>query len=264
MRFLIFPLLLIGSVSSAVTPRVHMRDVALGNERFNLVVTVEAPGLPVTVTLDPGADDENCAPSTLPLTRVIWKAGETVLAEVGPGKAGQRWRCAYTFTSVLGDSTRASPDACTLSIPFRPEGHFKVIQGFDGALTHHGQVRHAIDFAMPEGTPVLAARDGLVVWVQDDAEDGTRLGGNSVGLLHADGTFTQYSHLKRGTVLVRDGQSIGRGSVLALSGSTNLTPITPHLHFEVFLHPGLQRKTLPFTISLSGGSCRTPTEGEVL
>lgn len=187
-----------------------------------------------------------------------------MLAEVGPAKAGQRWRCAYTFKTALGDSTRASPEDCKLSPPFRAEGRFKVLQGFDGALTHQGRVKHALDFAMPEGTPVLSAREGVVTWVQDDNQDGTRVGGNTVSLLHADGTFTQYAHLKRGTVVVHEGQSIGRGTVLALSGSTNDTPIAQHLHFEVFQNPGDERKTLPFTLSLPGGTCRTPKEGDAL
>jgi murein DD-endopeptidase MepM/ murein hydrolase activator NlpD len=255
--------LLTSTVAAAVDPRVKVKDVALGNQRFNAVAVVEGPGLPVTITVEAAAEYENCAPSTpLPFTKVIWKAGETVLVEVGPAKAGQKWRCAYTFKTALGDSTRVAPEDCKLSLPFRAEGRFKVIQGFDGALTHQGRVKHALDFAMPEGTPVLSAREGLVTWIQDDAQDGTRVGGNTVSLLHADGTFTQYAHLKRGTVVVRDGQSIGRGTVLALSGSTNDTPIAPHLHFEVFLNPGTERKTIPFMLSLPGGTCRTPQEGD--
>lgn len=148
----------------------QVRDVALGKQRFSVVAAVEGPGLPVTVTLDPAAEYENCAPSSpLPLTRVIWKAGETVLAEVGPAKAGQRWRCAYTYKTALGDSTRASPEDCKRSLPFRAQGRFEVIRGFDGAPTHQGRVKHAIDFAMPESTPVLSAREGVVTWIHATA-----------------------------------------------------------------------------------------------
>lgn len=251
--------------AGAIEPRVQLKDVKLPTQRFSVVATVEGPALPVTITLDPAPEYENCAPSTpLPLQRVVSRAGETVLLEVGQATAGQRWRCAYLFKTTLGDPQRTAPDDCKLSLPFRPTGKFEVLQGFDGALTHHGRFRHAIDFAMPEGTPVLSAREGTVTWIQDDDRDGTRVGGNTISLLHADGTLTQYAHLKRGSVLVRDGQAIGRGTVLALSGSTNDSPIVPHLHFEVFVNPGDQRRTLPFTLSLPGGACRIPKEGEVL
>ena len=265
MRFRLLLALLVPSTALAVEPRVQVKDVALAKQRFNVVAIVEGPGLPITITLDPGAAYENCAPTTpLPLQRVISKAGETLLVEVGPSNLDRRWKCAYLFKSALGDSLRSAPDDCQLSLPFRPLGSYKVIQGFDGSLTHQGRVRHAIDFAMPEGTPVVSAREGVVTWIQDDAQDGARVGGNTVSLLHADGTFTQYAHLKRGTVVVRDGQSIGRGTVLALSGSTNDVPVAPHLHFEVFVNPGTDRRTLPFTISLPNGACRTPKEGEAL
>jgi|GEM_PF-4842979 murein DD-endopeptidase MepM/ murein hydrolase activator NlpD len=247
---------------SAAEPKVQVKDVALGKQRSSVVAVVEGV-VPVTITVDAAPEYENCAPSVpLPLQRVVTRPGETVLLELGPADAGQRWRCTYRFKTQLGDSLRAAPEDCRLSLPFRPGGEFKVIQGFDGALTHQGRVRHAIDFAMPERTPVLAAREGTVTWIRDNDRDGTRAGGNTVTLLHADGTFTQYAHLSRGTVVVHDGQSVARGALLALSGSTNDQPVAPHLHFEVFVNPGDDRRTLPFTISLPGGACRVPKEGE--
>ncbi len=254
---------LVSSAALAIEPRVQVKDVLLEGNRYSLVATVEGPALPVTISLETGAAYENCTPSTpLPLRRLLTRAGETQLLEVKQATAGQRWRCAYTFKLQLGDLDRTVPEDCSVGLPFRPVGAFRVIQGFDGALTHQGRVRHAIDFAMPEGTPVLAAREGVVTWVQDDARDGTRAGGNLISLLHRDGTLTQYAHLKRGSVVVKEGQSISRGSVIALSGSTNDTPVAPHLHFEVFINPGDERTTLPFTVSLPGGSCGVPKEGE--
>ncbi|MDP1828027.1 MAG: M23 family metallopeptidase [Archangium sp.] len=256
---------LVSSAAFALEPKVQVKDVAIAGQRYSVVAVVEGPLLPVTITLERGAAYENCAPSTpLPLRRVVSKAGDTVLLEVGQATAGQKWRCAYQFKTALGDLDRAAPEDCSATLPFRPTGAYRVIQGFDGALTHKDRVRHALDFAMPEGTPVLAARAGVVTWIQDDAQDGTRAGGNTVSLLHGDGTLTQYAHLKRGSVLVREGQTISRGSVLAQSGSTNDVPVAPHLHFEVFVSPGPERKTLPFTLSLPGGACRAPKEGEEL
>ncbi|MDP2273501.1 MAG: M23 family metallopeptidase [Archangium sp.] len=254
---------LVSSVALAIEPKVQVKDVSLGGNRYSLVATVEGPALPVTITLETGAAYENCTPSVaLPMRRLVTRAGESVLLEVKQATAGQRWRCAYTFKTQLGDLDRTAPEDCSAGLPFQPTGGFRVIQGFDGALTHKDRVRHAIDFAMPEGTPVLAARDGVVTWIQDDERDASRPGGNLVSVLHRDGTLTQYAHLKRGSVVVREGRSISRGAVIAQSGSTNDTPVAPHLHFEVFVNPGNERKTLPFTLSLPGGACRVPKEGE--
>ncbi len=265
MRGLLVMIALVPLTARAIDPAVKVKDVPLGGQRFQTLATVEGPALPVTITLEPGPDYENCAPTVpLPLTRLATKPGELVLVELSPADPSKRWRCAWHYKTAFGDSRLAAPEDCRLSLPFTPEGRFRVIQGFGGTPTHRQRVQHALDFAMPEGTPVLAAREGVVTWVQDDAQDGTRVGGNTVSLLHADGSLTQYAHLKRSSVVVREGQSIGRGSVLALSGSTNDTPVEPHLHFEVFLEPGPSRRTLPFKLSLPGGTCRTPVEGEQL
>ena len=78
---------------------------------------------------------------------------------------------------------------------------------------------------MPEGTPVLAAREGTVV----DVEDGYREGGgeerykgqeNYVIVLHPDGTVGSYLHLRQHGVRVRPGQSVKTGDLLGESGST--------------------------------------------
>jgi murein DD-endopeptidase MepM/ murein hydrolase activator NlpD len=193
---------------------------------------------------------------------VASEPGELVVAELRAADPSKPWRCGWRYSSNFGNSTRPEPETCELSLPFRAEGRFPVTQGFDGPFTHRERVQHALDFAMPEGTPILAARDGVVTAVLDDEKDNTRLGGNAVALLHPDGTLTQYAHLTRGSVVVREGQKVRRGEVIARSGATNLTPVGPHLHFEAFLEPGPMRRTVPFTVRLGDGTCRVPTAGE--
>jgi murein DD-endopeptidase MepM/ murein hydrolase activator NlpD len=93
---------------------------------------------------------------------------------------------------------------------------------------------YAIDFEMPLGTPLIAARSGKVVAVQDRFKDGNDrdLEENFVMIQHADNTVARYIHLKQGGVLVALGDEVKQGQRIALSGNTGQTG-GPHLHFDV-------------------------------
>ena len=95
---------------------------------------------------------------------------------------------------------------------------------------HHG----GIDYAMPVGTPVLAAADGVVDTVTTQA-NAHRSMGTYIVIKH-DGFYTYYGHLSR--TLVRVGDTVRQGQQIALSGGAKGAPgagssTGPHLHFEV-------------------------------
>lgn len=89
-----------------------------------------------------------------------------------------------------------------------------------------------------KGVPVIAAADGTVTWVSDGLPDrnitweGTSGFGNAVEITHPGGLSTIYGHLRRGSVAVSHGESVRRGAVLGLVGSSGRSS-WPHLHFEV-------------------------------
>jgi murein DD-endopeptidase MepM/ murein hydrolase activator NlpD len=82
-----------------------------------------------------------------------------------------------------------------------------------------------VDFAVPEGTPVLAAHAGSVVY----SGSGLRGYGNLVAVRGTDGLVTIYGH--HSVNKVRRGQQVKKGQVIALSGNTGKST-GPHLHFE--------------------------------
>lgn len=84
---------------------------------------------------------------------------------------------------------------------------------------------------MPIGTPVTAARSGVVAEVLDGFEDGNNGIENWVKVQHSDGTYAAYSHLHSIAVVV--GETVQVGDVLGLSGNTGQTGGVPHLHFHV-------------------------------
>ena len=104
---------------------------------------------------------------------------------------------------------------------------------------HVGKLRNAIDFIVAENTPVFAAADGIVTFVKDDSH----IGGpsieywhdsNFIVIQHPNGEYSRYDHLAHGSAVVRTGQYIKRGQVIARVGMTGFTYL-PHLHFQLFI-----------------------------
>ncbi|WP_370318273.1 peptidoglycan DD-metalloendopeptidase family protein [Synechococcus sp. BS56D] len=88
-----------------------------------------------------------------------------------------------------------------------------------------GRMHKGIDIANNVGTPIQAAKDGVVVF------SGWSSGyGYLVELSHGDGTSTRYAHNSR--LIVRKGQVIPQGATISLMGSTGRST-GPHLHFEI-------------------------------
>jgi murein DD-endopeptidase MepM/ murein hydrolase activator NlpD len=85
-----------------------------------------------------------------------------------------------------------------------------------------------VDYALPSGTPVVAAGSGRVTWA-GWRNDGY---GYSVIVTHAAGVETLYAHLSR--VTVARGQTVAAGVLVGRVGSTGAST-GPHLHFEVHL-----------------------------
>ncbi|MEU9055133.1 M23 family metallopeptidase [Streptomyces sp. NPDC048384] len=91
--------------------------------------------------------------------------------------------------------------------------------------THSGQ-----DFAVPNGTDVMAAHGGTVVKAGGNGAGDGPAYGNAVVIKHGNGTFSQYAHLSR--IDVKIGQVVKTGQHIAKSGNTGNSS-GPHLHFEI-------------------------------
>ena len=95
-----------------------------------------------------------------------------------------------------------------------------------------------VDFAMPEGTPILAARDGVIIERESRYAKNYRAPrhsarANSVTIRHEDGQESFYVHLAWRSIRLHIGQRICAGEVIGLSGATGYATY-PHLHFGVF------------------------------
>lgn len=109
---------------------------------------------------------------------------------------------------------------------------------------HRGRLQYAIDFIAPEGTPVLAAADGVVVDVLVSSDIGgqgeefDRLG-NYIEVRHEHDEYSIYEHLRQNGSLVIVGERVVRGQHIGYSGATGwIAHLGPHLHFDVHKYTG--------------------------
>ncbi|QOW25858.1 M23 family metallopeptidase [Lysobacter sp. H23M47] len=186
--------------------------------------------------------------------------------------------------SVPGNPS-AQPRDVTYLLPLTKDTPVMIDQGFAGSFSHDDdENRYAIDFAVPVGTAVLAARDGVVMQVIDRYPDtprnnpaehrgagpaDTRLrNANLVRILHDDGSMAVYAHLQRGGAVVAQGQRVRTGQHIGWSGNTGFST-GPHLHFAVQVNRGMRLVSLPFRMegaspipSDSGASVGEPGQRE--
>jgi murein DD-endopeptidase MepM/ murein hydrolase activator NlpD len=95
-----------------------------------------------------------------------------------------------------------------------------------------------------EETPVLAAGDGIVTFVQDTSSSGGSnpiywSHTNFIVIMHSNGEYSRYDHLSYNSlVVVKVGQYVRAGEKIARVGMTGYT-FLPHLHFQVFVVTGI-------------------------
>jgi murein DD-endopeptidase MepM/ murein hydrolase activator NlpD len=208
---------------------------------------------PVEIELSfSGLSNVSGAPSR-PIRRVMPARSSIRLALLKATKAGRPLAYTPKFEYSLGDPAGATM-AYRYPLPWRG-GPFRLSQGANGQYSHYGpKNRYAMDIAMPEGTPIIAARGGMVVKTENGQTGrGNDPSGNFVRVLHDDGTMGVYLHLKKGSVSVREGQRVVVGSALALSGNTGNSS-GPHLHFVVQRNTGLGLVSIPYQFNQPVGA----------
>jgi murein DD-endopeptidase MepM/ murein hydrolase activator NlpD len=160
---------------------------------------------PVSVRLVLTAAENVSTSRYTPVYAVVRPYTDSPLLQVAPALPGGKYRFASETAHAIGNYL-AQADARTLyRLPFENGRSFMVGQSHDGPRLTHTTVdsEHAVDFIMPVNTPVVAARDGVVI----GTESAHHAGGNDrrllsranfVRVLHADDTIATYAHLAPG------------------------------------------------------------------
>jgi len=153
-------------------------------------------------------------------------------------------------------------------------GKWTVSQAEDGDYTHQGDWKYAWDFIINDfkgkqyknqgdyptdyycfDKNIVAPSDGTVVAVVDQVDDNIigdvnllQNWGNSIVIKHTEYLYSQVSHLRKGSIVVKKGQMVKKGDLLAHCGNSGRSPY-PHLHFQLQATPYVGSKTLSYPIS---------------
>jgi murein DD-endopeptidase MepM/ murein hydrolase activator NlpD len=195
---------------------------------------------PAPVTVVSRLQGSNIQPDRVwPVTEVIAAHSARVLGRVFVADPHQAAKLSFASSFNYGDY-RVDGDGTPLHLPFRSGAAYRVSQAPGGVISTHtepGSI-NAIDFSMPEGTPVVTARAGIVVDVTNRYGSGgpDRVyleRANVVHVLHDDGTLAVYAHLLKHDPPVTVGQRVAAGDLLGYSGSSGYVS-GPHLHFALY------------------------------
>lgn len=143
----------------------------------------------------------------------------------------------YKF-SIISDLRATSRSAQSISAAYRlpwPANRPVFCGSHEGRreTPHSDRGCYALDFLLPQGMPILAAREGIVYDVADRQHAlGNHEFGTFILIDHGDGTFARYYHIRGGSLKVRVGQPVRQGDMLAESGRSGRCQ-SRHLHFEV-------------------------------
>lgn len=153
----------------------------------------------------------------------------------------------YDTRYNIGDHRIKIPDpAFVYNLPYKKGETYRIYQGYDGRFSHQNE--NSLDFSMDEGSEIRAVRDGIVVETEDSntkncPQRECMQFNNYVRIYHADGTFAEYSHIKKNGAKVKAGDRVKAGDIIALSGNTGWSD-GPHLHLVIFLQYMDERRTL--------------------
>lgn len=217
-----------GDTLLSIARRNHVSVAELA--KANHLDTSAKLGLGMKLTV-PGARTAAVVPAAQPVV-VQPAAAPAVPATKVAAAAGapQSARLAQATTKVeeapAAEAPAKAADAtATGALPtFRWPVRGKVITSY-GAKTN-GKANDGINLAVPEGTPVKAAEDGVVAYSGNELKGY----GNLVLVRHSNGYVTAYAHASE--LMVKRGDTIKRGQIIAKSGQSGEVG-SPQLHFEI-------------------------------
>jgi len=206
-----------GDTMSSIARKTGVGVVALkqangmkdGILKIGQTLKVPAGGTVAVASAKPAKIDPVTTATTQPAAKVT--PSETLASYTPPKKDTK-------VIQQAEDDDAVAPDATGIG-KMRWPVRGRVISGF-------GSGKDGVDIAVPTGTPIKAAENGVVIY----AGDGLKEFGNTVLVRHENGLVTVYGHAS--SIEVQRGQKVKRGQEIALSGMSGTTD-SPKLHFEV-------------------------------
>jgi len=185
--------------------------------KLKLGTKLTVPGAKIAAAAQPTVGEEPATALAPPATKIATATGDP--------QQKVRLAQATTTPAEVSAETPVKASEATGALPtFRWPVRGKVITSY-GAKTN-GKGNDGINLAVPEGTPVKAAEDGVVAYSGNELKGY----GNLVLVRHSNGYVTAYAHASE--LLVKRGDTIKRGQIIAKSGQSGEVG-SPQLHFEI-------------------------------
>ena len=227
----------------------HEDDVLLTYDAVTQEVLIENKLYsPITVILK--ASDESAIDTDIVFNKIFTVQGNSMVSLGHIYEIDETKQFTLTREFSIGTPTKAEQlKNDEFLIPFK--GRYRVTQAHGGKFSHKGpKNRYAVDVSMPVGTPLYAAKDGKVVdmkmyFTKAGLDPSAHGKANYIRISHSDGTMTIYVHLKANSQVVKLGQYVKAGDLIAQSGNTGYTT-GPHLHFAVQHNNGVATVSIPF------------------
>jgi len=198
--------------------------------------------LEMTVELDPSTINTT---GKIPALIRVPARGTIAAFKLWPRDRTSSWSYVYNIPSFrIGYSSNIHTGGSGYHLPYLDGAAYPVLQTENGSFSHYGDNAYAIDFDMPEGTPIAAIRGGAVLFVKQDSNEGGsdrttyENKGNYVWVIHDDGTLANYYHLRQNGAAVKIGDRVNAGDIIGYSGNTGFSTC-PHLHVQLSLCKGL-------------------------
>jgi murein DD-endopeptidase MepM/ murein hydrolase activator NlpD len=202
--------------------RVSVREIAVANG-----ITPETPlkvGTRLTIPIRVGARLSAPAGTPQPSAPVVaqTKPGQqTYTAAVAPGKLASETAANVRLASPVETPSAEAPNGAP---GFRWPVRGRIVNNFGARV--NGSPNDGIDLAVPEGTPVRSAEDGVVAYAGNELKGY----GNLVLVRHANGFVSAYANASE--LMVKRNDQVHKGQVILKSGQTG-NAATPQLHFEI-------------------------------
>ncbi len=223
-----------------------------GDERHPQFYILNDYAGPVEVEIDFSERDNVQTTPDLPRRFVIPPGKSDTLFEASGIDEIASWKLSVKYRYIIGSPLTHYSSTTSYLPPIAPNSSFQISQAFGGTFSHNDeQNKYAVDIVMPVGTPVHAARSGIVLEAEDDFyKGGTNKAysseANNIRILHDDGSIAIYAHLELEKAQVYPGLAVVAGQLIGYSGNTGFTS-GPHLHFAVQINRGMRLVSVPFT-----------------
>ena len=221
------------TVAASSVHVVNHGDTLASIARRNHISTAElakANGLDSSAKLKLGTKltvpgSKNAAAAVAPASSTAAATATKVAETAAPTQSARLAVATSPMEEATQAPVQAKPAEATGALPtFRWPARGKVITAYGSKA--NGKANDGINLAVPEGTPIKAAEDGVVAYSGNELKGY----GNLVLIRHSNGYVTAYAHASE--LMVKRGDTIKRGQVIAKSGQSGEVS-SPQLHFEI-------------------------------